>query len=84
MMDCSRLENSQNKWECFNRFYFCKYCHNGFGTKEFLVPQLGRMEIEGQQEEMPSPDEELKLKNRFQNLRYPFVYKPPLNVQLQN
>ena len=74
MTDCSRLENSQ-KSEFHNRSYFCKYCHNGFGTKEFVVLQLERAYgiFEGQQAEMPSPDEELKLKNNFKNLRYPFV-----------
>ena len=29
--DCSRLLNSQ-KSKFRNKSYFCKYCHNGFGT----------------------------------------------------
>ena len=31
------------------------------------------MEVEGQQVEMPTPDEELKLKHHFKKLRCPFV-----------
>ena len=31
--DCSRLLNLQ-KSKFRNKSYFCKYCHNGFGTQE--------------------------------------------------
>jgi len=35
--------------------------------------EKGCMEVEGQQVEMPTPDEELKLKPHFKKLRCPFV-----------
>ena len=33
--DCSRLLYSQ-KSKFLNKSYFCKYCHNGFGTQGLL------------------------------------------------
>ena len=56
--DCSRLLNSQ-KSKFRNKSYFCKYCHNGFGTQGLLNKhyEKGCMEVEGQQIEMPTPDE---------------------------
>ena len=72
--DCSRLLNSQ-KSKFRNKSYFCKYCHNGFGTQELLNKhyEKGCMEVEGQQIEMPTPDEKLKFKHHFKKLRCPFV-----------
>ena len=72
--DCSRLFNSQ-KSKFRNKSYFCKYCHNGFGTQELLNKhyEKGCMEVEGQQIEMPTPDEKLKFKHHFKKLRCPFV-----------
>ena len=72
--DCSRLLNSQ-KSKFRNKSYFCKYCHTGFGTQEFLNKhyEKGCMEVEGQQIEMPTPDEKLKFKHHFKKLRCPFV-----------
>ena len=72
--DCSRLLNSQkNKFCC--KSYFCKYCHNGFGIQELLNKHYdkGCMEVEGQQIEMPTPNEKLKFKHHFKKLRCPFV-----------
>ena len=81
MTDCSRLQNSQ-KSEFHNRSYFNKCCNNCFGTKALVNKQheKGCMEVEGQQVEMPTPDEELKLKHHFKQLRRPFVFKLTLNV----
>ena len=72
--DCSRLLNSQ-KSKFRNKSYFCKYCHTGFGTQELLNKhyEKGCMEVEGQQIEMPTPDEKLKFKHHFKKLRCPFV-----------
>ena len=72
--DCSRLLNSQ-KSKFRNKSYFCKYCHNGFGTQELLNKhyEKGCMEVEGQQIEMPTPNEKLKFKHHFKKLRCPFV-----------
>ena len=58
-----------------NKSYFCKYCHTGFGTQELLNKhyEKGCMEVEGQQIEMPTPDEKLKFKHHFKKLRCPFV-----------
>ena len=72
--DCSRLLNSQ-KSKFRNKSYFCKYCHTGFGTQELLNKhyEKGCMEVEGQQIEMPTPDEKLKCKHHFKKLRCPFV-----------
>ena len=72
--DCSRLLNSQ-KSKFRNKSYFCKYCHTGFGTQELLNKhyEKGSMEVEGQQIEMPTPDEKLKFKHHFKKLRCPFV-----------
>ena len=72
--DSSRLLNSQ-KSKFRNKSYFCKYCHNGFGTQELLNKhyEKGCMEVEGQQIEMPTPDETLKFKHHFKKLRCPFV-----------
>ena len=72
--DCSRLLNSQ-KSKFRNKSYFCKYCHTGFGTQELLNKHYenGCMEVEGQQIEMPTPDEKLKFKHHFKKLRCPFV-----------
>ena len=72
--DCSRLLNSQ-KSKFRNKSYFCKYCHSGFGTQELLNKhyEKGCMEVEGQQIEMPTPDEKLKFKHHFKKLRCPFV-----------
>ena len=81
--DCSRLLNSQ-KSNFHNRSYFCKYCHNGFGSQDLLNKhnEKGSMEVEGQQIEMPTPDEKLKFKHHFKKLRCPFViyYMRILNV----
>ena len=60
---CSRLLNSQkNKFCC--KSYFCKYCHNGFGTQELFNEHYdkGCTEVEGQQIEMPTTDEKLQFK----------------------
>ena len=72
--DCSRLLNSQ-KSKFRNKSYFCRYCHTGFGTQEILNKhyEKGCMEVEGQQIEMPTPDEKLKFKHHFKKLRCPFV-----------
>ena len=72
--DCSRLLNSQ-KSKFRNKSYFCKYCHTGFGTQELLNKhyEKGCMEVEGQQIELPTPDEKLKFKHHFKKLRCPFV-----------
>ena len=72
--DCSRLLNSQ-KSKFHNKSYFCKYCHYGFGSQELLNKhyEKGCMEVEGQQIEMPTPDEKLKFKHHFKKLRCPFV-----------
>ena len=72
--DCSRLLKSQ-KSKFRNKSYFCKYCHTGFGTQELLNKhyEKGCMEVEGQQIEMPTPDEKLKFKHHFKKLRCPFV-----------
>ena len=72
--DCSILLNSQ-KSKFRNKSYFCKYCHTGFGTQELLNKhyEKGCMEVEGQQIEMPTPDEKLKFKHHFKKLRCPFV-----------
>ena len=72
--DCSRLLNSQ-KSKFHNKSYFCRYCHNGFGTQELLNKHFekGCMEVEGQQIEMPTTDEKLKFKHHFKKLRCPFV-----------
>ena len=72
--DCSRLLNSQ-KSKFHNKSYFCKYCHNGFGSQELLNKhyEKGCMEVEGQQIEMPTPDEKLTFKHHFKKLRCPFV-----------
>ena len=72
--DCSRLLNSQ-KSKFHNKSYFCKYCQNGFGSQELLNKhyEKGCMEVEGQQIEMPTPDEKLKFKHHFKKLRCPFV-----------
>ena len=73
--DCSRLLNSQKKSKFHDKSYFCKYCHNGFGSQGLLNKHYdkGCMEVEGQQIEMPTTDEKLKLKHHFQKLRCPFV-----------
>ena len=72
--DCSRLLNSQ-KSKFHNKSCFCKYCHNGFGSHGLLNRHCdkGCMEIEGQEIEMPTPDEKLKFKHHFKKLRCPFV-----------
>ena len=72
--DCSRLLNSQ-KSKFRHKSYFCRYCHTGFGTQEILNKhyEKGCMEVEGQQIEMPTPDEKLKFKHHFKKLRCPFV-----------
>ena len=72
--DCSRLLNSQ-KSTFRNKSYFCKYCHNGFGSQDLLNKhyEKGCMEVEGQQIEMPTPDEKLTFKHHFKKLRCPFV-----------
>ena len=72
--DCSRLLNSQ-KSKFHNKSYFCKYCHNGFGSQELLNKhyEKGCMEVEGQQIEMPTPDEKLTFKHHFKKLRCPLV-----------
>ena len=72
--DCRRLLNSQ-KSKFRNKSYFCKYCHTGFGTQDLLNKhyEKGCMEVEGQQIEMPTPDENLKFKHHFKKLRCPFV-----------
>ena len=72
--DCSRLLNSQ-KSKFRNKSYFCKYCHTGFGTQELLNKhyEKGCMEVEGQQIEMPTPDEKLKFRHHFKKVRCPFV-----------
>ena len=68
---CSRLLNSQ-KSKFRNQSYFCKYCHNGFGTQELFNKHYdkGCMEVEGQHIEMPTQDETLKFEHHF---RCPFV-----------
>ena len=61
---CKRLQQTLNSQtsKFQNKSYFCKYCHNGFGSQELLNKHCdkGCMEIEGQQIEMPTPDEKLK------------------------
>ena len=59
---CSKLFNSQ-KINIRNESYFCKYCHNGFGTQELFNEHYdkGCTEVEGQQIEMPTTDEKLNL-----------------------
>ena len=59
---CSKLFNSQ-KINIRNESYFCKYCHNGFGTQELFNEHydMGCTEVEGQQTEMPTTDEKLNL-----------------------
>ena len=71
---CSRLLNSQ-KSKFRNASYFCKYCHNGFGTQELFNKHDDKrcMEVEGQQIEMPTQEEKLKFKHHFKKLRCPFV-----------
>ena len=71
---CSRLLNSQ-KSKFRNASYFCKYCHNGFGTQELFHKHDDKrcMEVEGQQIEMPTQEEKLKFKHHFKKLRCPFV-----------
>ena len=72
---CSRLLNPQ-KGKFRNKSYFCKYCHNGFGTQELFNKHYdkGCMEVEGHQIEMPTQDEILKFKHHFKKkLRCPFV-----------
>ena len=46
-----------------SKSYFCKYCHNGFGTQEWFNKHYdkGCMEVEGQQIEMPTQDETTKI-----------------------
>ena len=74
---CKRLQQTLNSQtsKFQNKSYFCKYCHNGFGSQELLNKHCdkGCMEIEGQQIEMPTPDEKLKFKHHFKKLRCPFV-----------
>ena len=71
---CSGLLNLQ-KSTVRIKSYFCKYCHNGFGTQELFNNHFdkGCMEVEGQQKEMPTQDEKLKFKHHFKKLRCPFV-----------
>ena len=70
----SRLLNCQ-KSKFHNASFFCKYCHNGFGTPELLNKHYknGCMEVEGQQIVMPEPHEKMKFKHHFKKLRCPFV-----------
>ena len=72
--DCSRLLDSQ-KSKFHSKSYFCQYCRNGVGSQELLNKHCGKgcMEVEGQQIEMPTPDEKLKFKHHFKKLRCPFV-----------
>ena len=69
----SRLLNCQ-KSKFHNASFFCKYCHNGFGTPELLNKPYknGCMEVEGQQIVMPEPHEKMKFKHHFKKLRCPF------------
>ena len=72
--DLSRFLNYQKSKFC-KKSYFCKYCHSGFGTQELLNKhhEKGCMEVEGQQIEMPKPDEKMKFKQHYRKLRCPFV-----------
>ena len=52
---CKQTFTFTNKSKFRNKSYFCKYCHNGFGTQEVFNKHYdkGCMEVEGQQIEMP-------------------------------
>ena len=73
--DFSNLLNSQRS-KFHNRSCFWKYCHNGFGTQKLLKKHYGkgRLEVEGQQVEIPTPAEKLKCKHHFKKLRRPFDF----------
>ena len=72
--DRSRLLNWQER-KFRSRSSFCRYCHNGFETKELSNKHYenGCMEVEGQQVEMATPHEKLKFKHHFQRFRRPSV-----------
>ena len=50
---------THKKSKFHDKSYFCKYCHNGFGSQGLLNQHYdkGCMEVEGQQKEMPTTDE---------------------------
>ena len=52
---CKQTFTFTKKSKFRNKSYFCKYCHNGFGTQEVFNKHYdkGCMEVEGQQIEMP-------------------------------